>query len=325
MRPFVAPSNAADRSEREQFASDVEYYLSLTPKQLPSRYLYDPLGSALFEAICHLPWYRITRTELDLLSRRAREILAHVEPLSTLVELGPGSGEKLATLVEGRRGNQRLTVHLIDVSASALTLAGRTVGGLDHVDVVPHQAAYEAGLAEAVAYPSRAGRRLTLFLGSNLGNFDPPGADALLRNVRAALCAGDAFLVGTDLVKPERDLLLAYDDPLGVTAAFNRNLLVRINRELDADFDVAAFHHRALWNAGESRVEMHLVAGSPQQVRVGAASLELAFEAGETIWTESSYKYEPAGVVQLLERAGFRAMGQWVDRENGFALTLAEV
>jgi len=126
-------------------------------------------------------------------------------------------------------------------------------------------------------------------------------------------------------VKPERDLLLAYDDPLGVTAAFNRNLLVRINRELDANFDVAAFHHRALWNAGESRVEMHLVAGSPQQVRVGAASLELAFEAGETIWTESSYKYEPAGVVQLLERAGFRAMGQWVDRENGFALTLAEV
>jgi L-histidine Nalpha-methyltransferase len=317
-------TNAAARSELEQFAGDVEYYLALTPKQLPSRYLYDALGSALFEAICHLPWYRITRAEQDLLARKAREILAHVEPVSTLIELGPGSGEKLATLVAGRSGAHRLTVHLIDVSASALVLAGRTLGTLDNVDVVPHQAAYEAGLAEAVAHPCRGGRRLTLFLGSNIGNFDPPGADALLRNVRAALGAGDALLIGTDLVKPERDLMLAYDDPLGVTAAFNRNLLVRINRELDANFDIGAFHHRALWNAEESRVEMHLVADSRQQVRVAAASLELTFEAGETIWTESSYKYRPADVVHMLERCGFRAMGQWVDHEDGFALTLVE-
>jgi L-histidine N-alpha-methyltransferase len=325
MRPFVAPSSAAGRSELEQFASDVEYYLALTPKQLPSRYFYDALGSALFEAICQLPWYRITRAETNLLASRAREIIARVDPVSTLVELGPGSGEKLATLIEeGRSRAQHLTVHLVDVSASALVLAGRTLSALDGVDVVPHQAAYEAGLAEAVAYPDTPGRRLTLFLGSNIGNFDPPGADALLRSIRAALGPGDALLIGTDLVKPTNQLRLAYDDPLGVTAAFNRNLLVRINRELGADFEVEAFRHCALWNSAESRVEMHLVATSRQHVRVAAASLELTFEAGETIWTESSYKYRPADVVDMLERCGFRHVAQWVDEVDGFALTLVD-
>jgi uncharacterized SAM-dependent methyltransferase len=132
------------------------------------------------------------------------------------------------------------------------------------------------------------------------------------------------LLIGADLVKPERDLLLAYDDPLGVTAAFNRNLLVRINRDLGADFDVNAFGHRALWNAAESRVEMHLVASSRQQVRIPGASLDVTFEPGETIWTESSYKYEPIGVVRMLERAGFRRVEQWIDDAEGFALTLVE-
>ena len=169
-----------------------------------------------------------------------------------------------------------------------------------------------------------AGRALTLFLGSNIGNFDPPGADAFLLGVRASLASGDTLLIGTDLVKPERELLLAYDDPLGVTAAFNRNLLVRINRELGADFDVSAFRHRALWNAAESRVEMHLVAARAQRVRIPGASLEVAFEEGETIWTESSYKYRPEQVVRMLERAGFRRVAQWMDEADGFALTLVE-
>jgi len=161
-----------------------------------------------------------------------------------------------------------------------------------------------------------------LFLGSNIGNFDPPGADEFLLGVRAALASGDALLVGTDLVKPERDLLLAYDDPLGVTAAFNRNLLVRINRELGGDFDVSAFRHLARWNAPESRVEMHLVAERDQQVHIPGASLEVSFEAGETIWTESSYKYRPDQVVEMLERAGFHIVEQWIDAADGFALTL---
>ena len=180
------------------------------------------------------------------------------------------------------------------------------------------------GLVDAMAARGPAGRTLTLFLGSNIGNFDPPGADEFLLSVRASLASGDALLIGTDLVKPERDLLLAYDDPLGVTAAFNRNLLVRINRELGADFDVSAFRHRALWNGAESRVEMHLVAARKQQVRIPAASLEVTFEEGETIWTESSYKYRPDDVVRMLERDGFRRVEQWMDEADGFALTLVE-
>jgi L-histidine N-alpha-methyltransferase len=328
MRPFAAPVSDAGRTALEQFASDVEYYLTLTPRQLPSRYFYDRLGSALFEAICELPWYAITRAERDLLARRGREIIAHAEPVSRLVELGPGSGEKLATLIKaGWVPGRPLTVHLIDVSPAALDLASRTLAALEApeaVDVVTHQAAYEAGLAEAAADRRGTGRTLTLFLGSNIGNFDPPGADAFLRNVRAALAAGDALLVGTDLVKPESELLLAYDDPLGVTAAFNRNLLVRINRELGADFDIDEFHHCAVWNAAESRVEMHLRAGSRQRVRIPASSLDLMFEAGGTIWTESSYKYRPGDVVRMLEQAGFRWLERWIDDIDGFALTLVE-
>jgi len=163
---------------------------------------------------------------------------------------------------------------------------------------------------------------LALFLGSNIGNFDPPGADEFLRTIRRALEPGDALLIGADLVKPERDLLLAYDDPLGVTAAFNRNLLVRVNRELDADFDLDAFEHRAIWNAGESRVEMHLVSRRSQHVRIQASGLDLLLQAGETIWTESSYKYRAPEIVEMLRGAGFREIDQWVDAPDAFALTL---
>jgi L-histidine Nalpha-methyltransferase len=167
-------------------------------------------------------------------------------------------------------------------------------------------------------------RALVVFLGSNIGNFDPPESRAFLAEVRAALRPGDALLLGADLVKPERELRLAYDDPLGVTAAFNRNLLVRMNRELGADFDLRSWAHRALWNAAESRVEMHLVALGPQRVRVPAADLEVELAAGDTIWTESSYKYTPADIDGLLECGGFRVAARWIDRADGFALTLAE-
>ena len=326
MRPSVARHNAAGPAPIDSLAGDVQYYLTLTPRQLPSRYLYDPLGSALFEAICELPWYRITKAERGLLERHGREIFAHADPLSTLVELGPGSGDKLAALVSaGGARAQRLAVHLVDVSAAALELATRTLAAVDaDLLLFPHQATYESGLVDAMARREPAGRAMALFLGSNIGNFDPPGADVFLLGVRASLAGRDTLLLGTDLVKPERELLLAYDDPLGVTAAFNRNLLVRINRELGADFDVSAFGHRAVWNEARSRVEMHLVAARTQQVRIPGASLEVAFEAGETIWTESSYKYRPGQIVQMLERAGFRRVEQWVDEADGFALTLVE-
>ena len=308
------------RSEPDRFADDVRHYLSLTPRQLPSEYLYDELGSALFEAICRLPWYRITRTELELLHAHAGDILARVEPLSAVVELGPGSGDKLSTLMAAH-SDREATVHLVDISPSALDAATRALNGHPQLVVVTHQAAYEHGLAEVTRAKRTAGRTLALFLGSNIGNFDPPGADALLRDIRAALETGDALLLGADLVKPVRDLSLAYDDPLGVTAAFNRNLLVRANGELGADFDVDAFSHRAIWNGDASRMEMHLVSDRRQRVRVPASNLDITFEEGETIWTESSYKYRTSDVVEMLDRAGFRVVEQWT--HEGFALTLA--
>ena len=320
----AAPASLPGGAGVGPLAADVQYYLAQTPRQLPSRYFYDALGSALFEAICQLPWYRITRAEQRLLASHGREILERLEPLSTLVELGPGSGEKQAALITAGRSRGRLTLHLVDVSAAALDLAYRTLSELENVDVVLHEATYETGLLELSAGPRAAGRLLTLFLGSNIGNFDPPGARAFLQHIRAALSPGDALLVGVDLVKPEDELLLAYDDPLGVTAAFNRNLLVRVNRELHADFDVEAFRHRALWNAAESRVEMHLVSTRRQRVRIPKASLDITFEDGETIWTESSYKYQPSGIVSALEATGFRRIEQWTDESDKFALTLVE-
>jgi dimethylhistidine N-methyltransferase len=330
MRPFAASTRPTAALESKQFADDVAYYLRLDPKQLPSRYFYDALGSALFEAICELPWYSITRAERRLLEVRADDIVRRLPGLSTVVELGPGSGEKLSFIVRAAGPSAALTVHLVDVSEAALDLATRTLSVHDGVVVVPHQASYEEGLetlSHDLVNPPRGatkGRTLVLFLGSNIGNFDRPGADEFLRTIRRALAPGDALLVGADLVKAEQDLLLAYDDPLGVTAAFNRNLLVRVNRELGADFDVAAFEHRAIWNAIESRVEMHLVGTRPQQVHIEASRLDLTFNTGEAIWTESSYKYRAPEIVATLRRAGFRQVDQWLDELDGFALTLVE-
>jgi dimethylhistidine N-methyltransferase len=235
------------------------------------------------------------------------------------VELGPGAGEKLLTLVAEYSG-PALTVHLVDVSQSALAAATSALRIHPNLVVEPHRATYEAGIAEVAKCPDMGGRTLALFLGSNIGNFDPPGADEFLRYLRSALAPGDSLLLGADLVKPERELLLAYDDPLGVTAAFNRNLLVRANRELSADFDVDGFTHRAVWNAEASRIEMHLVSVRRQRVRVPASRLDITFEPDETIWTESSYKYRPDGLVAMLDRAGFSTADQWI--ADDFALTL---
>ncbi len=317
MRRSAVPKTTTARS---RFAVDVAYYLSQTPRQLPSEHLYDELGSELFEAICRLPWYGITRAEQRLLERVASDIVSRVAPISTIVELGPGSGLKLATLLSARPAGP-LTVHLVDVSGAALEAAGRALASDIDLVVVAHEATYEAGLTEIASSRRATGRTLTLFLGSNIGNFDPPGAAAFLHNIRTAMSVGDSLLLGADLLKPEAELLLAYDDPLGVTAAFNRNLLVRANSELDADFDLARFSHRAVWNAEASRIEMHLVSECRQRVRVPSADLDIMFDAGETIWTESSYKYGAEQIVAMVERAGFLTTSQWSD--DGFALTLA--
>lgn len=316
---------AADRDALvvEQFAVDVRYYLSLTPRQLPSRYFYDEVGSALFETICRLPWYPITRAEMHLLEAHSGEILDMLPSLSTIVELGSGSGDKLRMLLAagGARGDA-VEVHLVDVSPSALTFAAQTVATAGDFHIVTHRATYDAGLRDAAA--AAHGRTLVAFLGSNIGNFDAPGSAAFLQNVHAAIMPGDALLVGVDLVKPKEQLLPAYDDPLGVTAAFNKNLLLRINRELGGDIDLHAFAHRAVWNDAASRVEMHLVARSAQRLRIPRADVDIRLQPREFIWTESSYKYIPSDVNALLQSCGFRPTAQWIEREEGFALTLAE-
>lgn len=321
---MIPESAAAPAAEAVRgFAEDVRRDLALSPKQLQSKYLYDGLGSSLFEAICYLPWYRITRAEARLLRRVAGEMVAELQDPLTLVELGCGSGEKLAMIVEALGSRRRaVSVHLIDISSVALEHSERALGRLDYVSVVGHRATYEEGLRHASQERPARGTLLVLFLGSNIGNFDTPAAEGFLAEIRAALRPGDALLLGADLVKPEKDLLLAYDDPLGLTAAFNKNLLLRINRELLADFDLEAFAHRAVWNPRERRVEMHLVSRRDQVVSIPRAECSVHLAAGEPIWTESSYKYTSEEVHALGGAAGFRALEQWIDPDARFALTL---
>jgi dimethylhistidine N-methyltransferase len=306
-----------------QLAADVRRDLSATPKQLQSKYLYDALGSSLFEAICRLPWYRITRAETALLARHAGAIVATLGRADgTIVELGCGSGEKLVLLAEALQARGASAhVHLIDISPQALEHTEQRLTRL-HFSVVGHQSTYEEGLRRATAARDGDGRMLVLLLGSNIGNFDTPEAQRFLRRIRGTVAPGDYLLLGADLAKPAHELMLAYDDPLGVTAAFNKNLLVRINDELGGNFDLAAFEHRAVWNATDQRVEMHLVSTRDQTVRVPAAGLTVAFAAGECIWTESSYKYEPGQILEMGRAAGFASQHQWIDRDAGFALTL---
>lgn len=305
------------------FAREVARDLALVPKQVQSKYLYDALGSSLFESICRLPWYRITRAEERLLARRASEMVAPMADPVTLLELGCGSGEKVALLAEALRNrHRRVAIHLIDISPTALELSERTLGALEHVSVVGHRTTYEEGLRHAARDRPARGGLLVLFLGSNIGNFDPPASQEFLAEIRRALNPGDGLLLGADLVKPVDQLMLAYDDPLGVTAAFNKNVLVRMNRELQANFDLKSFEHRAVWNPVDRRVEMHLVSVRPQTVVIPVSGVEVKFEDGESIWTESSYKYEPQEVVEIVSSAGFAARGQWIDPEARFGLTL---
>jgi dimethylhistidine N-methyltransferase len=305
-----------------EFLADVCHDLQLRPRQLQAKYFYDALGSQLFEAICHLPWYRIPSAEGALLARHVEAIGTSLADLTTIVELGCGSGTKLALLVESMRRARPMLVRLVDISPTALELSARTLGRLSHVSVVGHRAPYGPGLQDAVARRPSQGSMLVLFLGSNIGNFHPEDAAAFLRDVRASLRPGDGFLLGADLVKPEPDLLRAYGDSIGVTAAFNKNLLDRINRELGGDFDLAAFDHVPRWNSTEARVESHLVSRRAQVVHIAAAGLEVPFSPGESIWTESSYKYEPDGLIEMGRAAAFACRGQWIEPNARFALTL---
>jgi len=302
------------------FALDIRASLNKSPRQLPSRYLYDELGSALFEAICALPWYRVTRAETALFERHGRQILEACKGVRSVVELGPGSGAKLACLLSARgRDAEPLEVHLIDVSAAALSAAATLLGALPGIQVHCHEAAYDVGLD---ALNASADEKLVLMLGSNIGNFDRADALELLRETYAGMRPGDHLLLGADLVKPENELLLAYDDPLGVTAAFNRNLLLRINRELGGDFDLDGFDYRVTWNAQAARIEAWLVSRWAQRVSIPASDLVLDLAENEPIWVESSHKHTQKSMFALLSEAGFTEECCWENREDGFALVL---
>ncbi len=304
---------------RAAFAEDARRGLSQRPFRMPSQYLYDDLGSSLFEAICHLPWYPITRAEKALLARQAPAILRAAGRPLTIVELGCGTGEKLDLLLDAWDAtHDDLAVTLIDISAAALRQSARLIAARGAARITCYQAVYEEGLERTAGDRSRG--RLVLFLGSNLGNFDPDAARAFLRRLGSGLAPRDALLLGVDLVKPEPVLRLAYDDPLGVTAAFDLNLLARMNRELGADFDLRGFEHRVAWDSAHQRVEMHLVSRRRQTVTVSGAGCCVTFEPGESIWTESSYKYTVPGIEDMLRDAGLTASETWVDPEAAFAL-----
>jgi L-histidine N-alpha-methyltransferase len=296
-----------------------------TPRQLPSRALYDALGSALFDAICELPWYPLTRAERRLIDTHREAIFRTASLPSRIVELGPGNGAKLNLLLgEGGFAHDHVQrIDLIDVSSAALHEAARRLRDGRSATIVTHEARYEDGLTAIAKTATRDERTLLLLLGSNIGNFDPPGATQFLKQIASALGPRDSLLIGADLVKPEAQLLLAYDDPLGVTAAFNKNLLVHLNQALGAAFDVTAFDHRAVWNATASRVEMHLVSRREQRVDIPAAGISTTLQAGEPIWTESSYKYTPAHFDDLLATARLRVQERWIDEDGRFLLAMA--
>ena len=320
-----APALGAElqSDERAAFAEDVRFGMAQSQRWLPTRFLYDALGSALFDAICRLPWYPITASELGLLTRHGANIFRRSGP-SRIVELGSGNGDKLAVLLNAAPRRTPLDLHVVDLSTAALAQAERLLSGLDNVQVHTHAANYEDGLSSISREMLRPGPTLVMYLGSNIGNYEPHKVAALLASIRAAMRPGDTFLLGADLVKPIDTLLLAYDDPLGVTAAFNRNLLVRVNRELGGNFNLDAFSHRAVWNAALSRIEMHLVSKGRQHVCITGAGVDVTLNDGETIWTESSYKYTAAQVDEMLEAADLQPCGQWLDADAMFALTLAK-
>ena len=306
-----------------EFAADVREGLTKPgQKELYSKYLYDEIGSSLFEAICLLPEYGLSRAGERLLRDHAEEVIQLVPGPMIVAELGSGTGQKTRWVLEALSRKQNVNYFPIDISRSALDRCELDLGRLESVSIVGFERAYLDGLLEVAAEREPDVRMLVLFLGSTIGNFDRPAGESFLRQLRRILLKGDALLLATDLEKPEHLVRLAYDDPAGVTAAFNLNLLARINRELGADFDLARFRHCVRYNQAERRIEMHLRSTARQTVRVPAAALEVSFAAGETIWTESSHKYNCAEIVEMSARTRFRCEAQWVDSEWPFAQSL---
>ena len=306
-----------------EFSSDVVAGLSQPgQKELPSKYLWDEVGSSLFDTICLLPEYGLSRAGMRLLQKHSAEIVARLPGPVMVAELGSGTGQKTRWLLEALACRQRVNYYPIDISESALHRCQKELGQIELISMVGFERAYLEGLREVAARRANGQGLLVLFLGSTIGNFDRPAGDHFLRQVREILRRGDSLLLAADLEKPVARLLLAYDDPAGVTAAFNKNLLARMNRELGADFDLSRFEHTVRWDESERRVEMHLRSTSWQRVTIRTAGFRFYLRQGETIWTESSHKYSSEDVVAMGQRAGFGCAGQWCDDEWPFAQTL---
>lgn len=319
---MIEPLDSAEHIA--QFAQAVRAGLTAEPKTLPWTFFYDEAGSRLFEAICELPEYYLTRTEDAILREDADAMVDGLDPgpdeEATIVELGSGSAHKTQRLIAaGLRRFGRLHYVPIDVSHSALEDSARRLARrFPSLRITGYVADYRRGL-ERITDRS-GGPRLIVFLGSSLGNYDLGPATELLTTIARTMRPHDRLLLGTDLAK-ERDVLeAAYDDAQGVTAAFDRNLLHRINRELGADFQASSFGHRATYRLDRGRVESHLVSLREQTVRIPAADLTIRFLRGETIHTENSYKYTPAMLAGLAGAAGFVEDAAWTDDRAWFRL-----
>ncbi len=299
----------------DEFLADVLGGLSRKQKSLPPKYFYDEQGSALFDAITRLPEYYLSRTESAIIARRAGEIAALCRDRTALIEFGSGSFSKALVILDA---SPWIDVYApCDISADYLdNQCARIRDRRPRLNVVP----VIADFTQPLSLPPdlRARRCAGLFLGSTIGNFDPDDARLLLANFARILGRSSVLLVGADLVKDAATLERAYDDSQGVTARFNLNLLARVNRELDAEFDLARFAHRALFNRALSRVEMHLVSRSDQVVRIGPSAV--AFRAGESIHTENSYKYTLSSFAALAKAAGWKLLKTWFDPERTFSL-----
>ncbi|MFI6469786.1 L-histidine N(alpha)-methyltransferase [Streptomyces sp. NPDC050516] len=317
MRPFQLTRTLPEDATGAALRADVLHGLSLTPKSLPPKWFYDARGSDLFEEITRLPDYYPTRAEREILTDRAAEIAA-ATGAHTLVELGSGSSEKTRLLLDALPAP--LTYIPVDVSESAL--AGAAEGLLaDHPGLRVH--ALIADFTQVLELPEAPGPRLVAFLGGTIGNLLPAERAEFLTSVRKLMAPGDSLLIGTDLVKEESVLVRAYDDPTGVTAAFNKNVLSVIDRELGADFDPDDFDHVALWNREEEWIEMRLRARRDVTVKIPELDLVVSFTAGEELRTEVSAKFREAGVRAELASAGFVPSRWWTDAAGRFALSLA--
>jgi L-histidine N-alpha-methyltransferase len=305
------------------FAADVRDGLTRPgQKELPSKYLYDEVGSALFEVICRLPQYGLTRADERLLRRHANEIVDRLRGPVAVAELGSGTGKKTRWLLEALGRRQHTSYYPVEISRSALVMCERELSDIDSVSIVGFEREYVDGLLEVASYRKSGQHLFVLFLGSTIGNFDRPAGVKFLSAVRSILQPGDSLLLGADLEKSTAQLLGAYDDELGVTAAFNLNLLARTNRELDADFDLRKFVHLAKINPIARSVEMHLQSKRRQTVNIPAAEVSVEFQEGETIWTESSHKYSAGEIVSTARDAGFRCESQWIDQQWPFSENL---